>query len=198
MLEKSPKKSILGPLLNTGDVAHYCDVSVMQVNRWIKKGALNAFKNPGGNYRISKKEFREFLDCNKIPVIEEFFGDKQKKILVADDDASLVKAYTFALKKRFWNVKVETATDGYETLIKTGKFNPDILILDIRMPKIDGLEVCRRLRDDLSSDQEIKILVITAHSSEYDRHTVLASGAHEYLIKPIPIPVLLEQIEKML
>ena len=59
----------------------------MQVNRWIKKGSLKAFQNPGGNYRISKKDFREFLENNKIPIAEEFFKDqKRKKILIADDD----------------------------------------------------------------------------------------------------------------
>ena len=198
MPRKRIKNVFTRNILTTGDIARYCETSVKQVNRWILGGKLESFQNPGGHYRITKEKFREFLERNKMPINEEFFDKQQKKILIADDDASLAKAYAFALKKRFKDVKIETAIDGYETLIKTGKFNPDILILDIRMPRIDGLEVCRRLRNDTTTNKGIKILVVTAHSHEYDRETVLASGANEYLIKPVKITTLLEQVEKML
>jgi|WetSurMetagenome_2_1015567.scaffolds.fasta_scaffold220181_1 excisionase family DNA binding protein len=198
-MQKNPKMNAVSMnLLTTGDIARHCETSVKQVNRWIIGGKLEAFRNPGGHYRITKDKFREFLDRNNMPIIAEFFVKPQKKILIADDDAPLAKAYAYALKKRFKDVKIDTAIDGYETLIKTGKFNPDILILDIRMPKIDGLEVCRRLRNDSTSGQEIKILVVSAYPHEYDRQTVIANGANDYLIKPIPIHTLIEQVEKML
>ncbi len=199
MQKKPQKKSILGPLLNTGDIAHYCDISVMQVNRWIKKGALKAFQNPGGNYRISKKDFRDFLVKNKIPIVEGFFQyPKKKKILIADDDATIVDAFSLLLSTHYSEVDIEGSYDGYETLVKTGEFKPDLLILDIKMPKIDGLEVCRRLREDIASTQKIKIIAITAHSDAYDRETVLAHGADLYLIKPIDSKTLLENVEKLI
>ena len=199
MQRKPQKKSILGPLLNTGDVAHYCDVSVMQVNRWIKKGALKAFQNPGGNYRISKKDFREFLESNEMPIVEEFFqSSKKTKILIADDYATVVDALSLLLSTHYSEVDIEGSYDGYETLVKTGEFKPDLLILDIKMPKIDGLEVCQRLREDIASTQKIKIIAITAHSDAYDRETVLAHGADAYLIKPIDSKTLLENVEKLI
>jgi excisionase family DNA binding protein len=198
MLKKFQKHAAAKRLLTTGDVAQYCETTVKQVNRWILGGKLEYFQNPGGQYRILKDKFREFLERNKMPIDDEFFGTRKKSILIADDDASLAKAYSFALQKHFKDVMIETAVDGYDALIKTGKLSPDLLILDIRMPKIDGLEVCRRLRAGSSADRGIKILAVTAHPSEYDRETVLASGANEYLKKPIPIPELLAQVEKML
>jgi len=192
------KNAVAKKILTTGDIARYCETTVKQVNRWILTGKLDYFQNPGGHYRVTKEKFREFLERNNMPVDEEFFSALRKSILIADDDEALVKAFSFALKKRFKNAHVETALDGYEALIKAGKLNPDLLILDIRMPKIDGLDVCRRLRSESAGERKLKILVVTAHSSEYDREAVLAAGADEFVIKPVSIPKLLAQVENML
>ena len=189
----------VGPLLTTRDIARYCDTSVLQVNRWIQRGDLKAFRSPGGRYRVTKEVFREFLEQNDIPIIEEYFQHtRPKKILIADDDAGLVEAISEVFLTRYRDVEIETAYDGYETLIKTGDFKPDLLILDIRMPKIDGLEVCRRLREDTIRTPGIKIIVITAHSSSYDRDTVLLNGANGYLKKPFKMKMLIEIVDKLL
>ena len=199
MAKKSNNHFTPEPLLTTGDIARYCSTGVPQVNRWIKKGDLIAFRNPGGQYRITKKEFRNFLERNGMPIVEEFFQEtKNKKILIADDDATFVDSFSELLKAYCEDVKIEVAYDGYETLIKTGDFKPDLLILDIRMPKIDGLEVCRRLRQDKTISPGIKILAITGHSEAYDRNMVLESGADEYLIKSMDIDNLIEQVKKLL
>ena len=186
-------------LLTTGDIARYCHTVIAQVKRWIKSGEIETIKNPGGHYRISKESFRSFLERNKMPIIEEFFeSDKKKKVLIADDDAGFVNVISEVFITRYKDVEIETAYDGYETLIKTGDFKPDLLILDIRMPKIDGLEVCRRLRDDTTRTPGIKIIAITAHSESYDRITVLKNGADEYLRKPFKMKMLIEAIDKLL
>ena len=198
MNENVPSKSSARNLLTTGDIARYCETSVKQVNRWIQKGDIDAFRNPGGHYRVTKTKFREFLDRNGMPIADEFFTAPHKKIMVVDDDTAVIKAYSLLIKNHFEEVVVETASDGYEALIKTGSFKPDLLILDIRMPKIDGLEVCRRLREDTTTGQGIKIIAVTAHSEAYDRDTVIAAGADEYLIKPIDSKTLLENIEKLI
>jgi excisionase family DNA binding protein len=196
-----PKKLENGPIpgrfLSTGDIARYCHTGITQVNRWIKNGDLKAFQNPGGHYRITRDNFREFLERNGMPIVEEFLHTAPKRIMIADDDPAVIMAYSLLLKNRYDDVEIETASDGYEALIKTGSFKPDILILDIRMPKIDGLEVCRRLRKDTIAPG-IKILAVTAHSEAYDRDTVLAAGADEYLLKPIEMETLLEYVGKLM
>ena len=199
MVRKIYNVSIPEPQLTTGEIAHYCHTTVMQVNRWIKNGALKAFRNPGGQYRITKDEFRNFLDRNGMPIIEDFFKEKKtKKILVADDDASVVEAIRLILKNYNRDFIIEVAYDGFDTLIKTGDFKPDLLIMDIRMPKIDGLEICRRLRKDKNITPGIKILAITGHSEAYDRELVLLSGANEYLLKPFDKKNLLEHVDKLI
>jgi len=199
MRKKQVTESIPGPHLTTGDIARYCHFTVSQVNRWIKKGDLKAFRNVGGHYRVMKSDFKKFLEQNGMPVIEKYFEEgTRKKILIADDDAVLVDAFKNALEENIENIEVETASDGYETLIKTGNFIPDILILDIKMPKIDGLEVCKRLQKDTNITADIKILAITGHSESYDRDTVLVAGADEYLLKPIDKKTLIEHVEKLM
>ena len=199
MTKKNKTEFLPGPLLTTGEVARYCQTSVMQINRWIKNGTLKAFRNPGGRYRISKKDFREFLEKNGMPIVEEFFEyERNKRILIADDDADLVKGIRYLLQASYVELNIKVAYDGYEALIKAGDFKPDLLILDIRMPKIDGLEICRRIRQNNTLKSDTKILAITGHSEAYDREMVLDAGADEYLLKPIDTEKLLELIEKLI
>jgi DNA-binding response OmpR family regulator len=102
------------------------------------------------------------------------------KILVADDDEALVKMLRsfFELKK----YTVVTASDGMETLEKLAG-HPDIILLDINMPKIDGMEICRRIRDKISCP----ILFLTARADEQDRINGLLSGGDDYIVKPFSL-----------
>jgi excisionase family DNA binding protein len=189
------KRPVPEPLLTTGEIARYCNTSMSQVKRWIQNEDLKAIQTPGGHFRIKKEDFRSFLERMKMPVIEDFFKPMLKKrILIADDDAHIVDSFSELLNATYNDVEIEVAYDGYETLIKTGDFKPDLLILDIRMPKIDGLEVCRRIRQENTKSRKIKILAMSAHSEEYERELVLKSGANEYLLKPISIENLIKQV----
>lgn len=102
------------------------------------------------------------------------------KILIADDDTELVKMLRtfFELKK----YTVITAADGVETL-KMVEMRPDIILLDINMPRADGIEVCRRIRDKVSCP----ILFLTARADEQDRVNGLMSGGDDYILKPFSL-----------
>lgn len=102
------------------------------------------------------------------------------KILIADDDAELVKMLRafFELK----NYRVITASDGAETL-KMVERKPDIILLDINMPRADGIEVCQRIRDKVSCP----ILFLTARADEQDRVNGLMSGGDDYILKPFSL-----------
>ena len=186
-------------ILSTGIIARYCETTITQVNRWINSGNLCAFRTPGGQYRITKDDFRDFLERFKMPIREEFFrSERKKRILVADDDDSVVEVIRDIIQDNFEDIDLKTACNGYEALITAGSFKPDLLILDMRMPKIDGLEVCRRLRDNDALSGDMKILAMTAHSDAYNRKKVMNAGADEYLIKPVDMEKLLEHIEVLL
>lgn len=102
------------------------------------------------------------------------------KILIADDDTELVKMLHTFFELR--NYTVITASDGAETL-KMIERKPDIILLDINMPKADGIEVCQRIRDKVSCP----ILFLTARADEQDRVNGLMSGGDDYILKPFSL-----------
>ncbi|MBU9743417.1 response regulator transcription factor [Lachnospiraceae bacterium ASD3451] len=102
------------------------------------------------------------------------------KLLIVDDDTELLE-----MLKSFFEIKrysVITAENGGDALNKI-KCNPDIILLDINMPKIDGLEVCRRIRDKISCP----IIFLTAKAEEQDRVNGLLSGGDDYILKPFSL-----------
>jgi len=104
-----------------------------------------------------------------------------KKILLVDDEKDIVEFLQYNLKQEGFDVI--TAYDGIETLTKI-KENPDLIILDIMMPKMDGFEVCRRIRN-MNGREHTPIIFLTAKSGEVDEIKGLELGASDYIQKPI-------------
>ena len=117
----------------------------------------------------------------------------KKRILIADDETFVLKV----LKDRFthWGFVVETASDGEETLEKITSFKPQLLILDLKMPKLNGIEVLKQTR---VRHPHISILILTASPSKSTFKTCLKSGAVDYILKPFNLENLQERIERAL
>ncbi|QXD17035.1 response regulator transcription factor [Rhodocaloribacter litoris] len=116
-------------------------------------------------------------------------------ILIVDDEEDILDLLQYNLAREGFETTL--AHDGVEALEKAGKNPPDLVILDIMMPRMDGIEVCRRLRQDAHL-RHIPILMLTARSEEEDHVRGLDVGADIYLTKPISIPVLLSQTKALL
>lgn len=187
-----------GKPYTTGEVAALCHVTINAVKKWIASGKLNAYRTPGGHWRIDKSNFEEFITRYRLQIKDELFPDRKSRVLVVDDEPGVVEFITEALGTRDDDISYEivTAGDGYDALIKVGYFNPDLLILDIRMPRIDGYEVCRRLRED-EKTKSIKILAVTAFGKE-DMVKVLDCGADRCLAKPLSVMDLQSEVERLL
>lgn len=180
----------------TGEVADLSHVTINAVKKWINAGKLKAFRTPGGHYRINRDDFKDFVSEFRLQIKDEIFPER-KKILITDDVPEVLEFLKGALESREGHsYEVDTATDGYEALIKVGSFNPDLLILDIRMPRIDGLEVCRRLRAEPAT-HDIKILAITAYARE-EKDNIIRAGADYCLPKPLGLVQLHEWVDKLL
>lgn len=175
-------------LYTTGEIAELCHVTINAVKKWIAAGKINAFRTPGGHFRINSCEFMAFLDKYKLEIKEEAFPER-RRILVVDDEPGIVEFIKGALEMMERNFLIETASDGYEALIKVGDFKPELLVLDIKMPKIDGLEVCRRLKSD-EATKHIKILVVTAYGQTEVASAILKCGADVCLSKPLNLKAL--------
>ena len=104
-----------------------------------------------------------------------------KTVLLAEDEPNIVESLTFLLERAGYVVSV--ATDGQQALDHALNHQPDVLILDVMLPKLDGYEVARRLRAD-ERTKSLPILVLTAKSQDKDRETALECGADLFITKP--------------
>jgi len=115
-----------------------------------------------------------------------------EKILVVDDEVSLQETLAYNLKKQGY--EVQTTGDGTEALELARELEPDLIILDVMLPGLDGFEVCRILRKEMSTP----VLMLTARDDEIDRVVGLEVGADDYLAKPFSMRELLARVKAML
>ena len=115
------------------------------------------------------------------------------QILVVDDEASIRELLSFNLKKNGYSV--ETAADGREALAKAAGM--DLVLLDIMLPEVDGLEVCRRLKADPPT-RGIPIIMLPANAEDIDRVLGLELGADDYVVKPFSMRELLARVKAVL
>jgi len=122
-------------------------------------------------------------------------GHVKPKILVVDDEPEAVELLEFNLKQAGY--AVTTAGDGAEALKKARTQSPDLIVLDVMLPEMDGFEICKSLRLD-STTAKIPIIMLTAKAAEIDRVLGLELGADDYLTKPFSPRELLLRIKKIL
>lgn len=121
----------------------------------------------------------------------------QSKILIVDDAVENIKLVTEILNRPKNEYNIEAASDGYEALEKVNKFSPDLIMLDVVMPGIDGFEVCRILKED-EKTRLIPIVMITALDSQQDRLRGLESGVDDFISKPFNVYELLARVKNLL
>jgi len=131
--------------------------------------------------------------CYNIPLVKS--GFMSKRILIIEDDPAVLRALSYMLEKEGYEVL--TAMNGLEGLTRAKGENPDLLILDVMLPGIDGFEVCHRLRAEPQTAR-LPILMLSAKGQAADKSTGLQVGANEYLTKPVERLVLLSRVEALL
>ncbi|MDD3569551.1 MAG: response regulator YycF [Lachnospiraceae bacterium] len=112
-----------------------------------------------------------------------------RKILVVDDEKNIVDIIKFNLKKEGY--EVITAADGEEGILKTYEENPDLILLDIMMPRIDGYEACKKIREKFDTP----IIMLTARAEEVDKVLGLELGADDYVTKPFGVRELMARVK---
>ena len=119
---------------------------------------------------------------------------EQKRILIADDEKDILELLEYTFQKEGFEVFL--ASDGEATLKAARSVIPDIILLDIMMPKMDGIEVCRNLRNDARFEDSI-IIILTARGEEYSEVAGFEAGADDYVTKPVKLRALLQRIDTL-
>jgi excisionase family DNA binding protein len=173
---------MVGKTVSVSEMAKICKVSTETIRRWIDRGAIKSTKTLGGHRRITLDDFLKFLNENNIPYDRRLFAER-RRILVVDDEDSVVdmlKEYIEALEEDF---EMDVAKNGFQAGVKVTEDYPDVIILDIIMPGMDGIEVCERLKADKRT-REIKVVAITGYASQENVQRMLDAGAALVLRKP--------------
>jgi len=181
-------------ILTIPQAARYCSVNRMSMWRWVKAGYIPVSITPGGHHRIHVDDLSAFLrEQGMYPLARKHFP--RKNILIVDDDRQVRQVLTRTLTGQ--GFETESAADGFEAGFKVMQFKPDLLILDLIMPGIDGFEVCRSVRENTAT-AHIKILAYTGYSTVENRERILKAGADAFFVKPAERSTLLESIKKLL
>jgi excisionase family DNA binding protein len=179
-------------IYTTHDVSRLLHVNPRSVINWIEQDLLQSFRTPGGHRRIRHDDLLSFLKKHQIPtpaaLIEETFT-----LLIVEDEADLLGILRTYFE-RTGSFRITTATDGISALIEVGRMKPDVMILDIRIPGVDGVEVCRRIKADRNNKTSI---VAISGKSEHGADT-LRAGADIFMAKPLDLDHLNAEIRKLL
>ena len=127
---------------STSEVAKYCHVTADTIRKWAEAGRIRVFKTPGGHRRIRRDDLLRFLRENNIPIHVDL-DSGGGKILVVDDEKAVISVIRRFLERAKTPFQIEVATDGYEAGHQVASFHPNVIFLDLRLPGIDGFEVCR-------------------------------------------------------
>src|SRR2546430_2778795 len=122
-------------------------------------------------------------------------GQPRARVLVVDDEADLVRILQFGLQGIGY--QVETASDGQEALKKAREQKPDLILLDLMLPKLDGYKVCRMLKFD-ERYKSIPIVILSARTQEADREMARSTGADLFITKPYNLEEILQTIQNLL
>ena len=187
------------PPLTTHEVSQYLNVDLTTVILWCNQGKLAAYKTPGGHRRVETQNLLEFLRLYRMPVPSRLAQKVKKnlKVLVVDDEASIRRVMSRGIKKAMPEIELFEAQDGFEAGKLVLDSLPDLVILDLKLPGMDGFRVCANIRQD-SRFKETKILAVTGENTAENRKKILAAGADDYLPKPFEVKTLLEKAFKLL
>ncbi len=182
-------------VFTTGEAAKICKVSQQTIIRCFDNGSLKGFRVPGSRFRrIPRDHLYSFMKENGIPT--EALESGKRKLLIVDDDVDLVELMVdaFTRDNRF---DIRSANNGFDAGMQVREFRPDLVILDVMLPDINGKEVCQRVRSD-ETMKSLKIICISGMVEQDKIQDLMMAGADDFMNKPFDVDKLLERSCQML
>ncbi|MDE2140924.1 MAG: response regulator [Elusimicrobia bacterium] len=167
------------------------------VARWIEDGKLPSFTTGGGHRRVWPRDLIVFLRKHNVPVPPELAAAGATRILVVDDDATVRRLIVRVITGAFPESEMHEAVDGFEAGQKIFALLPFLVVIDLRLPGLDGLKVCRIIRAD-ERTRSARILAVSGHDPEGSRDQVLEAGGDDFLAKPFRTEELVGKVRALL
>jgi excisionase family DNA binding protein len=192
--------------LTSAEVAAACGVSPRTVTNWMREGAIASHRTVGGHGRVSAEELRRFLVERRMPVPASLTGEgapeasrpvalapRRRRALVIDDDEAFLEVVRELLTSSGWDV--ELAQHGFLAGFLVGRNRPDVVLLDLRMPGLDGYEVLSLMRRDPEA-RSIPVLACTSLRGADAEARIRAAGFHALVRKPVDFRALLALLDE--
>jgi two-component system, OmpR family, response regulator RpaA len=182
-------------VFTTGEAAKICKVSQQTIIRCFDSGQLKGFRVPGSRFRrIPREQLFAFMRDNGIPT--DALESGKRKVLIVDDDEELVELIEDVLV-RDGRFEVKSVNNGFDAGMMVKDYRPDIIVLDVMLPDINGKEVCQRVRSDKSMD-DVRIVCISGMVEEDKVGELKAAGADDFMHKPFEVEKLIERMCQLL
>lgn len=196
MKRKIRKNDIFSAL----EVAKFCGVVNQTAINWIKEGHLTAFQTPGGQYRVYADDLLKFFRDRKMRVPEPLKDLESEEnaallIMIVDDDKKLNDLIAKYLKNALPEADIIQAFDGFEAGQYIYSRKPQLIILDIDLPGVDGHQLCKKIKEDKNLPDN-RVISITGLSSKEEEETILANGADAFFPKPVDFEELVTKIKE--
>lgn len=182
-------------VFTTGEAAKICKVSQQTIIRCFDNGQLKGFRVPGSRFRrIPREALYKFMKDNGIPT--DALESGKRKVLLVDDDRDVLDILTRFLEEdgRF---EIRVAGNGFDAGMMVKEYRPDIIVLDVMLPDINGKEVCHRVRSD-NTLEDVRILCISGLIEDDKIQELRLAGADHFMRKPLDVDALLEQMCNLL
>jgi len=181
----------------TNEIAEICQVTPSTIWRWIKKGLLPYFTTAGKHSKVWDTELWKFLKERNIPVPDRLKYLTTRQVLIVDDEDNARILIKQVLQKCLPEIEIYEAADGFEAGKKAAQLLPVLVILDLELRGMDGLEVCKMIRSD-KHFKDTQILAVSGFNVEESKKQSLIAGADDFLGKPFNVNELKGKIEKLL
>ena len=180
---------------STGESASICGLSLQTIIRCFDAGRLKGFRVPGSRFRrIPRDSLLTFMRENNIPL--DSLLEAKKKLLIVDDDEALsdmLKDYLMTAG----NYEIRQANTGFDAGLVTQQFRPDLVLLDVMLPDINGREVCRAIKSNPDTAQT-KIIIVSGMIEDDKIGELFQVGADDYVGKPFDLDALATKIADFL
>ncbi|MGC8653386.1 MAG: response regulator [Candidatus Kryptoniota bacterium] len=183
--------------LSVGQAARILRVSSKTILNWIRAGRLKAYATPGGHFRVWPSDLNKFIKAHKMDIQFDYKEVRPKRILIVDDDEMYAEMVRVVLEEKIEGVEIQISKDGYEGLILIGEFKPDLVILDLLMPGLDGFKVLELL-SARKPINPVKILVLSGNLTKNTVDRLRLSQADGWVAKPVSVNDLLNHVLTLL
>ncbi len=180
--------------LKTNEAARYLEVSRSSLTNWVKQGLIEGGVTPGGHYRFTREDLDEFAERRGLILSKNRYTGKTR-ILVVEDDDSFREFIREALDV-FTGFELKECRDGMQGALLLGSWQPDIVLLDIRMPNMNGVDFCRVLREN-DDTSEAKVIVASAFLSPEIKEELELLKVDAVLEKPVRLGTLVASVQKL-